>query len=221
MEPWDGMRLAPSPLFDSLRAEAMSGTIRRGRLDLTTLERTGDVRWGRDGEYVHRVMLGSDFALGVKWPIFWRYLDLLPDTKFLICIRHPAEVIASFERTGGRLAEGLDYDIAFNRVMNDHLRRATGDPAVRRALLYEYVAARIAPHLEDANVLAIRYERWFTDREGILQDIGRFLGLRLGPGYPRIRRAHPTRSETHLIELIERYCPSAKCLGYESRVPAI
>lgn len=221
MEPWDGMRLAPAPLFDSLRREAITGTVRRGRLDVGELKRSGEVRWGRDEEHPYRVELTSEFALGVKWPIFWRYLDLLPRTKFLICVRHPVEVISSFTRTGGRLTEGLDYDIAFNRRMNDHLRTATDDPAVRRALLFEYVAARIAPHLDDPNVFVVPYERWFTDRDALMHDIGGFLGVKLGAGYPKIRRAHPVQLEPELVDLVERYCPSTASLGYEARVPAI
>ena len=188
---------------------------------MATLERSGEVRWGRDGEHPYAVELSADFVLGVKWPVYWRYLDLLPRTKFLVCVRHPVEVIASFAGTAGRLGQGLDYDIPFNREMNDHLLASTDDPAVRRTLLFEYVAARIAPHLADPNVFVVPYERWFTDRDGLMTDIGGFLGADLGAGAPEIRRARSMHLEPELVELVERYCPSAASLGYEVRVPAI
>jgi sulfotransferase family protein len=213
-EPWDGLRIPPAALFGSLREEIRTGLVRRGRLDVHVLER-GEVRWGRDGEFPHRVDVDAEFALGVKWPVFWRYLDLLPRTKFLICVRHPSEVIASFVSTTGRLAEGLDYDVPFNRDMNRFLRAATDDPHVRPALLYEYVASRLALHLGDPNVFVVGYERWFSDREGLMRDVGRFLGIEVGLGYPAIR---PPRSSGHreseLARLVELHCPSAVALGY-------
>ena len=213
IEPWDGMRLEPASLFESLRYEAMTGTMGRGRLDFNELKRSGDGRWCRDGERPYRLQVDPGFALGVKWPVFWRYLPLLHSTKFLLCVRHPVEVIGSFERTG-RLADGLDYDVPFNREMNDELRRATDDPAVRRALLFEYVAKMIAPFLDHPNVFVVRFERWFDDPGGLMRDVGRFIGVTLGPGYARVRRPLPVGARPELNEHVERYCPSAKSLGY-------
>jgi hypothetical protein len=217
MEPWDALRMPPAELFRSLRDEIETGTLRRGRLDVETLRRAGEVRWGRDGDFPHAVEVDEDYVLGVKFPVLWRYLDLLPSTKFLVCLRHPAEVVQSFASSGGRLAEGLDYEVTFNREMNDELRGATEDVAVRRALLFEYVASRIVPHLDDPNVLVVRYERWFTDREGLMRDVSSFLGVELGPGMPAIRPPRHVQHDPNVVDLVERHCPSARALGYQLR----
>jgi hypothetical protein len=189
--------------------------LRRGRLDLSALEHDGSVRWCRDGELDHRVEAGRDHLLGVKWPAFWRYLDLLPATRFLVCLRDPATTVHSFASVGGRLAQGLDYDTAFNRVMNEALTAATPVPAARRVLLYDYINERLVPHLSRPNVLVVRFERWFTDPSGLVHDIGRFLGVELRPGVARIDagRAHePEDDET--LALVRRYCRTAETLGY-------
>lgn len=217
MEPWDALRMPPAELFRSLRDEIATGTLRRGRLDVETLRRTGDVRWGRDGDFPHAVEADEGYLLGVKFPVFWRYLDLLPSTRFLVCLRHPVDVVQSFASTGGRLADGLDYDASFNREMNEELRRATDDAATRRALLFEYVMSRIVPHLEDPNVLVIRYERWFTDREGLMSDVTAFLGVELGPGMVAIRPPRHVEHDPDVVDLVERHCPSALALGYQLR----
>ena len=83
----------------------------------------------------------------MKFPAFWRYLDLLPDTRFLVCLRNAVEVVRSYAHTGGRLQQGLDYDVPFNREMNEHLLAQTDDLAVRRVLLYDYIHQRMLPHL--------------------------------------------------------------------------
>lgn len=209
------MRLPPADLFASLRPEIESGVLRRGKLDVAALERDGDVRWLREGQGAIEVSAESGFLLGVKWPAFWRYLDLLPDARFIVCLRHPVEVIASFKQTGGRLAEGLDYDIAFNRSMNERLRNTTGSPMLRRVLLFEYVHTRIVPHLNRANVLALRYERWFTERPRVLEEISEFLDEDLTA--PRVRVRPPSgkhRLSPDEMSLIREHCSSAEALGY-------
>lgn len=216
MEPWDGMRLAPAELFASLRREIDdTRALRRGRLRLDALQRDGSVRWQRDGEITHPVTVGDGYLLGVKWPAFWRYLDLLPSTRFVVCLRHPADMIASFRTTGGRLAEGLDYDIAFNRSMNRALRAATPNPTLRRILLHEYVMARILPHLSRANVYALRYERWFSEPAEMLDELGRFLDADLSAPRVAIR---PSPGEPDLSSeewaLLKEHCSSAEATGY-------
>ena len=216
VEPWDGMRLLPADLFASLRAEIdATGEIRRGRLDFEALTAEGAVRWCRDGERPYPIRLGPGYSLGVKWPAFWRYLDLLPSTKFLVCVRHPAEVIASFKEQGGRLSLGLDYETAFNRKMNAELIEATEDTSIRRILMYEYVNARILPHLRRPEVFVIHYERWFTEPESLLQEVGSFLGVELEQGPARVTVANGPGLEPKELELVNTLCPSARALGYE------
>jgi hypothetical protein len=220
MEPWDGMRLAPADLFASLREEiAQTGWLRRGRLDVGALSAKGEVRWGRDGEFPHSVSTARDYLLGVKWPAFHRYLPLLPQTKFLICLRHPVEVINSYSKQGGRLRAGLEYDIAFNRKMNTYVRGATGEDSLRRILLYDYVNLQLIPFLERPTVFVVRYERWFEDKENLLRELGEFLGTHLGPGKAVIRRPRPVDIPASELELIQRHCKSAAILGYDLNEP--
>jgi len=214
MEPWDGMRLPPAELFASLRGEIEgSGRMTRGRLNVGALFGDGRVEWGRDGEFPHPIRVGDGYVLGVKWPAFWRYLELLPDTKFLVCLRDPVEVVASLRSAGGRIAEGLDYDIPFNRRMNDELRAATRDAALRRVLLYDYVNSRLLPYLGSANVFVVRYERWFDENDALLSEIGGFLGLDLGPGPAAIRPGEPVR-DPDVEELVRAHCSTSEALGY-------
>lgn len=217
MEPWDALRLPPHELFASLRAELRgTGRLSRGRLDIGDLERSGAVTWCRDGELPHDVPLDDeDFLLGVKLPAFWRYLDRLPDSRFLVCLRHPLEVVRSYEATGGRLREGLDYDVPFNRQMNERLRATTDDPAVRRVLLYDYVHERILPHVDRPNVHIVRYERWFSEPEAQLAEISAFLGVSLDS--PRVRLRTPRsagEATAEERELLRSYCRTAPRLGY-------
>jgi hypothetical protein len=214
MEPWDGLRLPPAELFASLRSELGRGELTRGRLDVEGLLANGEVRWGSDGEFPHRVGTTPDPLVGVKWPVFWRYLDLLPDTRFLVCVRNPVDVVASFTAMKGRLSEGLHYDVPFNRAMNEALRGATDDPATRRALLFEYIASRIVPHLGRPNVLLVRYERWFQDRGGLMREIAGFLDTSLGPGEPVIREPAHRSPDPGTARLVAEHCPSASGLGY-------
>jgi hypothetical protein len=187
MEPWAGLGLPPAELFASFREELASGELRRGRLDVEALERARTVRWVRDGELVHRVDVPPDHLLGVKWPTFWQYLGRLPTTKFVVCLRDPHEVVASYEQEGGRLALGLEYDVPFNREVNRELEAATDDPAVRRVLLYDRINEHLLRFLDDDNVFTVRYERWFEDRSNLVSELGRFLGVELDPDRVDIR----------------------------------
>ena len=215
MEPWDGMRLPPAELFGSLRREIEeTGTLARQRLDVEAARGDGTVRWRREGSTDERIATADDWLLGVKWPAFWRYLDLLPDTRFLVCLRDPVEVVASFKRSGGFLARGLNYDTAFNRRMNEELSRATRRFAVRRALLYQYINERIAPHLERPNVLAVRYERWFADRGTLWDEISSFLGVDLDPPAPRVRDPEPPSLRPEELQIVRARCTIAAQLGY-------
>lgn len=217
MEPWDGMRVPPGTLLRSLREEvATTGHLRRGRLDLDALTRQGAVRWSGDGATPLRVDLDPDGLVGVKWPVYWRYLDRYPDTKFLVCVRHPEEVVLSFQQAGGRLARGLDYPTRFNARMNADLRAATRRPALRRVLLYDYVNSRLLPMLDRPNVFVVRYERWFTEPGTLLKELGEFLGADLTATPVRIRqREHQARASNRDRQLLRAHCHTAGPLGYD------
>jgi hypothetical protein len=215
MEPWDGLRLPPARLFRSLRDEIeQTGALGRGRLEPLALAGRS-VEWKRDGEVVIPLEVEAGYLLGVKWPGFWRYLDLLSNTRFLVCVRHPVEVIRSFAKTGGRLSQGLEYDVAFHRRMNRELEASTNNPEVRRAMLYEYIASRLLPHLGREQVLTVRYERWGQDPETLLGEVSDFLGLS-PPLDLSVDISPPAKNtdDSAAADLIRRYCPSARELGY-------
>jgi Sulfotransferase family len=216
MEPWDGMRLPPAELFRSIRGEIEeTGQLLRGKLDVTTLYRDGVVRWWTEGASAVAVPCPDDCLVGIKWPAFWRYLELLPTTKFVVCLRHPFEVIASYRRAGGSLTEGFDYDIPFNRSMNAELRSSTRSTAIRRIKLYDYVNERLLPYLKRPNVLAVRYERWFSEPHAVLEELGEFLGSDLRGSHARIRpRRHDVRHSDEDVRLIRTHCTTAERLGY-------
>ena len=215
MEPWDGMRLTPAQLFESLRHEVeTTGKLTRGRLDLRALRQTGRVRWCREGMAAD-VAVERPWLLGVKWPGYWRFLGRLPGTRFIVCLRDPVEVIASFKAAGGRVAAGLQYDTRFNRDLNRELLEGAEDPAVRRVLLFEYVHKRLLPYLTTPNVLVVRYERWFDDRDSLLGEISRFLGHDVALGHVELERPRSidvlSRRDR---DLIARHCSTAAELGY-------
>ena len=220
MEPWDALRLAPSKLFASLREELRSGVLSRGHLDVAALRSEASVVTCTQGESRVPVALDPGYVLAVKCPVLWRYLDRLPATRFVVCVRDPREVIASYRRSPGRLAEGLDYEVPFNRSMNLGLLRATDDVALRRVLLYDHVYERILPHLDRPEVFAVRYERWFSDQDALLCELGAFLGIdlsrplaRIRP--PRHRGAVSTEEDEEEARIIREHCRTAEALGYD------
>ena len=215
MEPWDGLRMEPAELFASLRDEIVdSGRISRGRLDLDAL-REGVVSWQRDGEATFDLEVADGFVLGVKWPTMWQYLDLLPETKFVITLREPVEVITSFERVGGRLSQGLEYDVRFNAAINEELSVATSDRAVRQALLYQTINSRILPHLGRENVFTVRYERWFEDPDRLLAELSGFLDAPLTRSNVDIRLPPDNERPAPVVELVQQHVPVARELGYD------
>jgi hypothetical protein len=217
MEPWDGMRVPPDNLFGSLREEiARTGRLTRGKLDFDALSADGEVRWRREGTLPEEVRVIDGYQLGVKWPAFWRYLEFLPNTKFLVCLRNPAEVIASFKRVGGRLSQGLEYDIAFNRRMNEELSR-TRDLALRQIRFFDYVHDRILPHLVRPNVLAVRYERWFVEPERVVEELSRFLAADLSTPRALIRPPeYRIGLDPSELVLLQEECRTAEALGYST-----
>jgi hypothetical protein len=124
-------------------------------------------------------------------------------------------VIASFKAAGGRVAQGLQYDTRFNRDLNRELLEATDDPALRRVLLFEYVHRRLLPHLTRPEVLVVRYERWFEDRDALLGDISRFVGCNITAGHVELERPQTIDVlSARDRDLISRHCGTAVEVGY-------
>ncbi len=216
MEPWNGMQLPPAELFQTLRAEILeTGRLNYGKLDISALMQNGAVKWQTEGKSETPLPISDSFFLGVKWPAYWQYLELLPATKFLICIRHPQQVVASYKKQGGRIGEGLEYDVAFNRKLNAALKDATDNVHLRRILLYEYINSRLLPYLNRSNVLVVRYERWFSDTDAVMKEIGAFLGVTLDTKPATIRPPQALVSLTeHELSLMRKHCASGYQLGY-------
>jgi len=217
MEPWDGMRLAPQPLFASLREEIdRTGQLTRGRLDIDALRGRGAAAWRPEDGQHQRVDVNAGWKLGVKWPGYWRYLDRLPSTRFIVCLRDPVEVITSLADQTGPGSRGLERDTRFDRSLNRTLRASTPDPRRRRVELFDHVHEQLLPYLERENVLAVRYERWFDDRDALLDDLGQFLAADVRE--PLVRVDVPTRSDVRQADaraLVSMYCRTAGALGYD------
>lgn len=217
VEPWDGLRLPPDALFRRWRQEIASGEIRGGTLDFDALRNDGRVIRVPEGSSRTKVAADPDVLLGIKWPTFFQYLDLLPDTKFVLCIRHPFEVIGSMQRlSGSNVQSGLDYDLPFNRVMNAELRRRHADPALRRIALFDYVHERVLHHLDRPNVFVVRYEHWLERRDALLGELGAFLGVSLGACPVKVRsRAEQEDCAPDTRALIRAHSTTAARLGYD------
>ena len=213
MEPWDVLRLPPAELFASLRSELEGGRLLRGRLDLGALEERSSVSWCSDGEMPYPVDYRPDSVVAVKYPGMWRYLDRLPTTKFVVCLRNPVDTITSFRTTGGRLLDGLQYEVPFEAELNAEILARYDDPARRRVALYDTINEAILPHLDRPEVFVVRYERWFTDPEAMMGELSEFLGRDLGPGPAKISSPRP-QPDTEEAAYIRRTCTTAEALGY-------
>ena len=178
--PWAGLRRAPDALFAPIRRDLATGTQRRGRLRLDLLEAEGDVAWQRDGERSFPVRLAPDGLVGVKWPSYWQLIGRLPRTRFVVCVRHPDDVVRSMAATGGRIGEGLDYDTAFTADLNHRLLRTAPTAPERRLAMYDEVYRHVLDHADEPNVFLLHYERWADDSQAVLEELSGFLDVREG-----------------------------------------
>lgn len=214
-EPWEGMNVPPHALFARIRNELdTGGRLQQGRLDLRALLEEAEVRWCQESKTGRPVELSGEYLLGVKWPAFWRYLELLPNTKFLVCVRDPIAVVNSFKNGSTRLSVGLDREVAFNARMNQDLRSETSNLALRRVLLYDYINERLLPHLDRPNVFTVRYERWFTERDALVEELSEFLKVRLTSGPAAIHEPKSITLNDRELALIRSHCRTAEKLGY-------
>lgn len=218
VEPWLGLVLPPAELFAEVRRRLRHDGAIGGRLDLDRLRAEGSTDWVEDRARPVEPRPDADSVLvGIKWPTYWQLLPHLPDTRFVVCVRHPHKVVASMVGARGDLRDGLDHEIPFNAGVNAELRRATRWRAERRALLYERIVAGILPHLERPNVFLVRYERWSTDAPRLLAELSDFLGVDLTEPLVRLDRGpgRPPRLTRRDRAAVAALCPSARALGYE------
>lgn len=214
MEPWDGLRLPPHELFASLRQEvSTTGALTRGRLDLRALREEGRTAWVRDGDSPADVDFEAQSLLAVKYPGFWRYLDRLPGARFLVCVRDPVATVRSFRTTGGRLAEGLQYDVPFERSLNQRLLAEYATPLDRRVGLYDAINEAVLPHIDRPDVLVVRYEHWFDEPRTVLDEISSFLERDLTHARAVIRLPSPV-PEDEESDAVRAMCRTGARLGY-------
>ncbi|MGI9602374.1 MAG: sulfotransferase [Acidimicrobiales bacterium] len=212
MEPWDGLRLPPADLFASLRGELAEGFLDRGRLDLDRLAVSGDVTWTREDQGRYAVDFTDETAVAVKWPTFWQYLPLLTTTRFLVCVRHPGDVVDSFRSQAGRLHHGLEYDVAFNRRINGELA-SVADVDTRRLRLYDLVNSTVLDHIDRPNVHLVRYEDWHDDPVAVLEGVSAFLDRDLTTSPAKVTAATPTTDQARRAAIVDR-STTARALGY-------
>jgi hypothetical protein len=217
LEPWDGLAMPPADLFAHLRRLIDDEGVIPGVLDTGRLLAHGEAAWSDDARRPLAAALAPGYWLGVKWPTYWQLLPVMRTTRFIVCVRHPADVVASFVQARGSLRNGLEYDTPFNDSLNSRLRSATRDRTKRRALLYEEAARSILPHLDRPNVLLVRYERWFEGADQLLAEIGEHLGVDVSSPLTKIRPrpdAQP-RLTSRDRRAIHSLCGSARALGYD------
>jgi hypothetical protein len=215
VEPWLGMAVPPAEMFRSIRERVERGVLDLGTLDFAELRR-GAVTRCPEGTSSTSVELAPTGLIGVKWPSFYQYLDALPATRFLICLRHPYEVLASMAKNTGALREGQDYDLPFNRAANALVRsRAQGDFA-RRVEMFDMIHERLGAHFDRPNVCVVRYEQWWEDRRGLFERVGRFLGVSLREDVVRVSERRDdsglSKEERAYVRARSR---TAHRLGYE------
>lgn len=216
VEPWDGLRMPPTELFRSLRDEITStGALSRGTLDIPSLRQAHTVRRVAEGSGAAPVPTSPGWQLGVKWPAYFQLIPRMPNTRFLVCLRDPSDTVASFKAIGGAVRRGYEYDVAFNRALNRKVRESATSAAQRRAALYGVVHEQLASAVSRPNVLTVRYERWFSDRDRQWFEIGEFLGLDLEPiAVPLKNDPKRVLLDAADLDAIRRRCTIARELGY-------
>ena len=135
-----------------------------------------------------KIKADHDFKLGMKNPEV--FLELLPlfreaGTRCVITARHPVSVINSWvKKVEKRLSKGGTIEGTFANGQCITYDSPSEDSVLRRIDLYNHFAGLMTDHLEDANVMLIRYEDWFTDKEQLAR-VCRFLGV------PVLRHLNP------------------------------
>ena len=131
----------------------------------------------------------------------------------------PRQLDPSRVRAAARTAAALAGRHRSER-MNRELTHRTADAARRRIALYDYVYERMLPHLDRPEVLVVRYERWFTEPDALLTELGAFLGIDVSRPLARIRppvnpAPEPTAYDERERALVRRHCRTAARLGYD------
>lgn len=120
---------------------------------------------------------------------FWR--QLIPDLRYVICLRNPLDVAASLERR-----EGFDTGASLR-------------------LWLEYLSAAFA-NTEGSPRIFVAYEDYFDPRRSPVERLLRFAGLRPPPpGSERARRVEAT-----IKDRLRHHRAPAETLAGDPRVPA-
>jgi hypothetical protein len=140
------------------------------------------------------------------------------ETKFVVCVRHPFDAIASFKSVGGSVSRGQEYAVAFNRDLNREVRRQAGWRVARRRVeLYAQLQEAILPHLERPERFVARYEGWFEAGGRQWASLADFLGVDLPPTPIRLRHESKRSllSDSERAYIRHRCGHIAEALGYD------
>jgi hypothetical protein len=85
----------------------------------------------------------------------------------------------------------------------------------RQILLVEAITRAVVPHLDRPNVFTLRYERWFDDRDALLESLSAFLGVDVTATPVVVGPRRPRQDAAALTELVRRHSAAPALLGYD------
>ena len=195
--PWGMM-----PLYRQLRRLILDGqTVKNKLLDGAPIEDTAKLDQ-REG-YIPDID-SENFALFTKNTLAYsfRITDIkrvMPDASIVACVRNPYDTIASWKESFPHLKSadvnqlpfgGLNnpFQTGFDRFFLMYSIAPCENEAVRRALLWRFLAEKVIAHKNDITI--IRYEDIVATPEKILHEIlGKFTGGGQGFQVPAIEKS--------------------------------
>jgi hypothetical protein len=241
---FEGLRYGPEPwmvpvLHADLRAAIDAGEPVENKLDargrLTEDTAVEERRAAYRPQLKH-----ADWILATKNTLAYLarlegLLRVMPEARIVLCIRHPADALASWKGTFAHLASGDPSQLPVGGLADPflpaHLRRGLQDvaalarPAWRRAAWWRLLAEEIARWREHPRVALVRYEDLVADPAG---EVARLLGpfqARAGrpaqPLAPSAPRSHRRQSldadDWHALETL---CAGlGESFGYDVSAP--
>jgi hypothetical protein len=169
---------------------------------------------------LRRHKVDPSFSLGMKQPeVFLELLEFFLEAglKCVLSVRHPLYVINSWVKRSERQLEQKGHLRGiFANGESVLYSSAKPDIVDRRIDLYNHMAARAAQHMGHEDVMLIRYEEWFTDKN-LLDKVSDFIGIpNLGYLRPPLIPPDPLLLGPEEQGRILAGCAAAAELGYET-----